>query len=357
MDNIFEHRTGPAELAAVTQYPAHRVPAWFTDAKLGFFIHLGIYSVPAWAYHRVGDAVTPPEQAYDLHEYAEWYANTVRIAGSPCQRYHEGKYGVGTTYEDLAPRFRPDPKNLRELVARLARAGGRYIIPTTKHHDGYCLWDTATTSFSGPKRGSGDVIDVIARAVRAEGARLGLYFSGALDWHVSEFGPIRSDEDLFNFRRNDAAFARYAAAQLEELVERYQPDVLWNDIEWPDAGKGPDDWGLAAVLGRYLAGNPDATINDRWGIPLHGYLTREYTKVTQSLPEPWESTRGINRSFGYNANDHPEDRMSPREAVELLVDVVTLGGNLLLNVGPRADGTLDAHQGAVVDALAEWMGV
>lgn len=357
MDNIFENRTGPAHLAATTVYPEHEVPAWFDDAKLGFFIHLGIYSIPAWAYRREPGQTTPPELAYDYHEYAEWYANTVRIPDSPCARWHEQTFGVGVSYEDLAARFSPSPAALSALVNKLVGAGGRYIVPTTKHHDGFCLWDTDTTPFSAAARGGGDVISTIADAVRATDARLGLYFSGALDWHVSHFGPIRSDEDLFGLRRNDEAFARYAAAQLNELIDRYHPDLLWNDIDWPDEGKGPQEWGLAAILGRYLETHPQATINDRWGIPLHGYLTREYTLVDEPLPEKWESTRGLNRSFGYNRHDNPSDRMSGPEVTWLLVDVVSHGGNLLLNVGPRADGTLDPYQDQVVGELGTWMAV
>lgn len=355
MDNTFEHRTGPADLAARTTYPVHEVPQWFTEAKLGFFIHLGIYSVPGWAYRRAAGRTTPPELAYDYHEYAEWYANTVRIPGSPCATWHEETFGVGTSYEDLAFRFAPSPENLANLVATLVAAGGRYIVPTTKHHDGFCLWDTATTPFSSVSRGGPDVISVVADATRAAGARLGLYFSGALDWHVSNFPPIRSDEDLFAFRRNDEAFARYAAGQLSELIDRFHPDLLWNDIDWPDAGKGPQEWGLSAILTRYLAEH-EATVNDRWGIPFHGYLTREYTQVDEPLPEMWESTRGLNRSFGYNRNDNPADRLSGAEAAWLLVDVASHGGNLLLNVGPRADGSLDPYQARVVAELGEWMG-
>ncbi|WHU57778.1 alpha-L-fucosidase [Trueperella pyogenes] len=357
MDNVFENRTGPAHLAATTVYPKHEVPGWFDAAKLGFFIHLGIYSVPAWAYRRQPGQVTPPELAYDYHEYAEWYANTVRIPGSPCARWHEETFGVGVSYEDLAARLTPSPAALGDLVDKLVAAGGKYIVPTTKHHDGFCLWDTATTPFSSVARGGGDVISAIADAVRATDARLGLYFSGALDWHVSHFAPIRSDDDLFSLRRNDEAFARYAAAQLSELIDRYHPDLLWNDIEWPDAGKGADEWGLAAILGRYLAAHPEATINDRWGIPFHGYLTREYTHVDEPLPEKWESTRGLNRSFGYNRHDDPADRLSGPDVTWLLVDVVSHGGNLLLNVGPRADGTLDPYQDQVVAELGEWMAV
>ncbi|WP_246099913.1 alpha-L-fucosidase [Tessaracoccus rhinocerotis] len=160
------------------------------------------------------------------------------------------------------------------LVVAPAR-GARYVFPTTKHHDGFCLWDTATTRFRTAHRGpKHDLIAEIHDAVRAAGARFGVYFSGALDWHVSDLPPIQSDRDLFTLRRNDAEFSRYSTAQLDELIERFQPEVLWNDIEWPDGGKGGEDYALAAVFREYLRQVPDGVVNDRWGVPAHGFLTR-----------------------------------------------------------------------------------
>ncbi|OKL53363.1 alpha-L-fucosidase [Bowdeniella nasicola] len=358
----FEDRTGPRELAACVSYPEAVIPDWYRDAKLGFFIHLGLYSVPAWAYRPVGPYSesepdpTPIELAYSHHRYAEWYGNTWRLPHSPCRRFHENTFGVGTHYEDFADSFTPRAEHLTALVDSLVAAGGRYIVPTTKHHDGYCLWDSATTGFTSVKRAAGlDVIDVIASATRAAGARLGLYFSGALDWHVSDFPAINSDTDLFAFRRNDPEFARYAAAQLSELIDRFSPDLLWNDIEWPDGGKGPDGFGLAGLLSDYYERFPEGVINDRWGIPHHGFLTREYSHVPEIMPNAWEATRGLGRSFGYNANEDPADRLSATDLIHLLLDVCAKGGNLLINVGPRADGSLDDYQAAVVASLGEWM--
>lgn len=356
----FENRTGPADLAARVTYPPAHVPNWYRDAKLGFFIHLGLYSVPAWAYRPGGpfdDAASAPTKtelwAYTHHRYAEWYANTYRLP-SPCRRYHEATF-PGRSYESFAADFRPTAVHLQRLVQQLVDAGGRYIVPTTKHHDGFCLWNTATTSFNSLARAGIDVVDAIVTATRAAGAQVGLYFSGALDWHVSDFRPITSDADVFALRRNDADFAAYSARQLRELIDRFAPALLWNDIDWPDSGKSDTPDSLATLLTDFYARQPDGVVNDRWGVPHRGFLTREYMDVPAPLTEPWEATRGLARSFGYNANESTADRLTAPAVAALLVDVVSKGGNLLLNVGPRADGTLDAYQSGVLANLGEWM--
>ena len=351
----FDQRIGPDLGTAAPTYPAPGAPDWWRDAKLGFFIHWGLYSLPAWAtVHPEGGV--PAEDAYAHHQYAEWYGNTVRITGSPTWQRHQRVYGTGTSYEDLADHWNVGRFDADALVARIVDAGARYVIPTTKHHDGFCLWDTATTGFNAVRRGPGrDLIGELHDATRRRDTRFGVYFSGALDWHTSDFGPIESDTDLFRFRRNDVAFARYAAAQVGELVDRFAPDVLWNDIEWPDGGKGAHDFGVAALLRRYLARVPDGVVNDRWGVPFHGFLTREYTRIDDIIAEPWEATRGLGFSFGYNQDESEEESLSGAELIRLLVDVVSKNGNLLINVGPRADGSIPGVQAAAMAHLGAWL--
>lgn len=352
----FEKRTGPDFGGNAPVYPTQGVPEWYRDAKLGFFVHWGLYSVPAWAVQH-GDGVNiPTEDAYAWHQYAEWYGNTVRIAGSPTWERHQQLFGPGTSYEDLADQWDASAFDADAFVGELVGAGARYIVPTTKHHEGFCLWDTATTGFNavarGPRR---DLISEFHDATRRAGAKFGVYYSGALDWHVSDFPPIESDTDLFRFRRNDAHFARYSAAQLEELVARFSPDVLWNDIEWPDGGKGHDEYAVAALLERYFDAVPDGVVNDRWGVPYHGFLTREYTDIPEIIPEPWESTRGLGYSFGFNQAEDERHSLSGAALIRLLVDVVAKNGNLLINVGPAADGSIPDLQRKAMRELGAWL--
>lgn len=351
----FENRIGPDFGADGPAYPRGQVPAWYRDAKLGFFIHWGLYSVPAWA-TRHGDRSVPVEDAYTHHQYAEWYGNTVRITGSPTWERHQEIYGTGTSYEDLADLWEAEAFDADSFVAELVNAGARYIIPTTKHHEGFCLWSTRTTDFNAVRRGPRrDLIAEIHDATRSAGARFGVYYSGALDWHVSDFPPIESDTDLFRYRRNDARFARYCAEQLEELIARFSPEVLWNDIEWPDGGKGREEYAVAALLHRYFDSVPDGVVNDRWGVPYHGFLTREYSYVADIQEQVWESTRGLGFSFGYNQAEDDRHSLSGAELIRMFVDVVSKNGNLLINVGPRADGSIPELQLAAMRELGAWL--
>ncbi|UGS27825.1 alpha-L-fucosidase [Microbacterium resistens] len=352
----FEKRTGPDFGAAAPQYPTQGVPEWYRDAKLGFFVHWGLYSVPAWAVQHGEGVNIPTEDAYAWHQYAEWYGNTVRIAGSPTWERHQSLYGPGTSYEDLADLWDASAFDADSFVGELVDAGARYVVPTTKHHEGFCLWGTETTGFNALRRGPRrDLIAEFHDATRRAGARFGVYYSGALDWHVSDFPPIESDTDLFRYRRNDAPFARYAAAQLEELVARFRPDVLWNDIEWPDGGKGSEDYAVAALLRRYFDAVPDGVVNDRWGVPYHGFLTREYTHVPDIVDEPWESTRGLGYSFGFNQAEDERHSLSGAALIRLLVDVVSKNGNLLINVGPDASGAIPELQRRAMRELGDWL--
>lgn len=351
----FDDRHGPADAAPATAYPDLSVPDWYRDAKLGIFVHWGLYSVPAWADVLDRSDVTP-ENAYARHQYAEWYGNTVRLDGSPTKARHEKLYGLGHSYEDFADDWQPAENSVEEIVGLAARAGARYLVPTTKHHDGFCLWDSATTPFSAAGRGPGrDLLEQFDAAVREAGMKLGLYYSGAHDWHVTDYPPLTSNDELFALRRNDPAFAAFAAAQLRELIDRFAPDILWNDIDWPDAGKydGPDS--LQQIFRDYLTAVPAGMVNDRWGVPVHGVLTREYQDITSAQPEPFESTRGLGLSFGYNADESAEHALDGTALIRLLVDVVSKNGNLLINVGPRADGSIPPLQSAALEQLGEWL--
>ncbi|PMC75989.1 alpha-L-fucosidase [Brachybacterium sp. UMB0905] len=351
----FDGRQGPADAAPASAYPDPVIPNWYRDAKLGIFVHWGLYSVPAWADVLDRRAVTA-ENAYARHQYAEWYANTVRIEGSPTRERHERIYGLGHSYEDFADEWHPADGAVAGIVDLARRAGAGYIVPTSKHHDGFCLWDSSTTPFTAARRGPGrDLLAEFRDAAAASGLRLGLYYSGALDWHVSDFPPLTSNEELFALRRNDSSFASFAAAQLRELIAGYSPAILWNDIEWPDAGKheGPDS--LPQLLHEHLAAVPDGLINDRWGSPVNGVLTREYDDITAVQEEVFESTRGLGLSFGYNADESSEHSLDGAGVIRLLADVVSKNGNLLLNVGPRADGSVPELQVAALEQLGAWM--
>ncbi|MDR1189072.1 MAG: alpha-L-fucosidase, partial [Bifidobacteriaceae bacterium] len=197
------------------------VPAWYRDAKLGVFLHWGVYSVPAWA-EPLGE-LCEAEHSFKHNPYAEWYANTIAIEGSPARLHHDAAFGPGVGYYDLLDRWRAERFDADELIRLVASCGARYFVPVSKHHDGVALWDapgakSVTTLTRGPER---DLLTELERATRRAGLRFGVYYSGGLDWRVADQGPIceeRGDGIQIVHRPNDDAYARYAYEQASDLV-------------------------------------------------------------------------------------------------------------------------------------------
>ena len=364
----------------------HPVPDWFDQAKLGIFIHWSVSSVPAFAPRTtLRDVLVGEGQA--ASPYAEWYWNSLKLPGSAVARHHREVHG-DRPYESFADDFRAGLEDWRpaEWAAAFRAAGARYVVLVTKHHDGFCLWP------SGVPRGDGrfsdwhtgrDVVGELAAAVRAEGLRFGVYYSGGLDW-TFEGRPIEGLLDLF-IRMPGGDYPAYADAQVRELVDRYAPDVLWNDISWPDGKQA-----LWRLVADYYAKMPEGVINDRWihrtplVAPLRfgplrkavdgllrrrfakqegmasppaptvwDYRTPEYATFDDVQADKWECVRGIDKSFGYNRNSRPEDFLSHEELLHSFVDIVTKNGNLLLNVAPRGE---DARIPDVQLDRLRWLG-
>jgi alpha-L-fucosidase len=333
------------------------VPTWFTEAKFGIFVHWGAYSVPAWA-EPTGELGTVDGPTWFRHNpYAEWYGNTIRLQDSPAQAHHREVYG-GAPYDDFLDAWQAEAFDPEDLVALFARAGARYVVPTSKHHDGIALWDapgTATRNAMrrGPRR---DLVAAFERATRAAGLRFGVYYSGGLDWGVTDLPPHDTFESVLRDRPRDRAYAAYAYLHVRDLIERYAPDVLWNDIEWPDAGKHELSLGLAELFSFYYSRVPAGVVNDRWGATHWDFRTSEYQAMTEhEAGGTWEHTRGIGLSFGYNQLEDERVCLDGLGIVRLLIDTVSRGGNLLLDVGLDAAGRLPRLQRQALDAVAEWM--
>lgn len=335
-------------------------PKWYLDAKFGIFIHWGAYSVPAWA-EPIGELGTIEGERWFAHNpYAEWYFNTIRIDGSPAQQHHQKVYG-GAPYDDFLDSWKAESFDAKAWAKLFAAVGAKYVIPVTKHHDGIALWDapgtgTRNTVHRGPKR---DLIGEIAEAVRAEGLKFGTYYSGGLDWSVTNLPPHTVFEKTGGDRPNDAAYSMYAYEHCMDLIRRYKPDILWDDINWPDFSKqaGPEiDYTLAALFKNYYEAVPEGLVNDRYGVPHHDYITSEYQmNVQHESAGLFENNRGIGYSFGYNQVETEEHYMSVEQLTSHLTDVVSRGGNFLLNVGPMASGELPKIQLEILSGLADWM--
>lgn len=331
----------------------HKVPKWYDDAKFGIFIHWGIYSVPGWA-PTTGELGEVPEEVWFVQNpYAEWYLNSLRIKESPTWKHHVETYGKDFDYYSFLNMWNIDRWDPEEWAELFKKAGAKYVIPTTKHHEGFCLWPSEYTDFCVTKRGPNrDIIGELEKAVRNVGLKFGVYYSGALDWRFTK-EPIRRSKDLKTIRPHTYYYADYAYNQFMELIDKYNPDILWNDIGWPDKGK--ED--LKYLFSYFYNKNPDGLVNDRWEVLHWDFMTAEYKQnyPGEISPHKWEFCRGLGFSFGYNQNEGPEHVLSIEKLVYTLIDVVSRNGNFLLNVGPKADGTIPELQRERLLQLGKWL--
>jgi len=324
----------------------HQPPAWFGDAKFGIFIHWGVYSVPSFC---------------DTSTYSEWYQRWLDTNSHDglVRDFHERVYGADFEYREFADQFRAELWQPEEWARIFKRAGARYIVITSKHHDGFCLWPSEVASKvrgyawnsveTGPKR---DLLGDLAKAVRAEGIRFGLYYS-FMEWHnpiYDESVPDYVDQVMF--------------PQVKELIARYQPDVFWPDGEW----NHPDTtWRSPELLQWLYANVPNGehfVVNDRWGRGLRGrsgdFYTTEYGDGggggdSYSGRRAFEECRGIGHSFAFNRIEDYDIYLTRTEAVRTLIDMVSRGGNLLLDIGPAADGTIPLIMVDRLYAIGDWL--
>jgi alpha-L-fucosidase len=331
----------------------HPLPVWFDEAKLGIFIHWGLYSVPGWA------PVSHPEHDFANQDYirdnpyAEWYYNSMRIEGSPTQKYHAEKYGANYNYYQFATAFnREIQKWDADAWAKLIKdTGAKYVVLTSKHHDGFSLWPSTTPNPSLPadrQHASRDLVADLTKAVRKQGLRMGLYYSGGYDWTFVP-GPIRVAADYQKVKPQSEAYGKYADAHVRELIIRYKPSLLWNDIDYPKSGHALE------LMAEYYAAVPDGVVDDRFGVDHSDFTTPEYQTLGKINPKKWEECRGLGRSFGYNRAEGEAETIPPADLIHLLIDIVSKNGNLLLDIGPEADGTIPAVQLERLKILGQWL--
>lgn len=317
---------------------------WWRDARFGMFIHWGLYAIPAGTWKD------------KVHEtgYSEWIM-------------YEEKIPVAE-YSKLAGQFNPVNFDAAEWADVAKKAGMKYVVLTAKHHDGFSMYDSKHTDYdivdATPfKR---DVTRELADAFRAAGMRFGCYYSVDRDWHRPQGPGNRYNQtntwDYPDSKREDfdRYFAEFAQPQVEELITRYPVDLLWFDgIEMKN------DAQVDSLYQMIREKRPDCIINSRIrGVkppipippPNADYISSGDNEITDRyLGFEWENPASMNTSFGYNANDH--NWVEPSEIIRRLVDIVSKGGNYLLNVGPTADGRIPQ---ASIDHLLEvgaWMNI
>lgn len=370
--------SGPYE-ASVESLSAHEVPDWFLDAKFGIFIHWGPYSIPAFAPHArpMDELVASGEQAMFANApYSEWYLNTMLFEDGETAKFHAETYGADYPYERFGEAFNAalddwDPVSWAKLFKR---SGAGYVVLVTKHHDGFTLWPSDVKNPNRKNwRASRDIVGELADAVRAEGLKFGVYYSGGIDW-TFRHERIEGMASFLTAIPGDAeGYTAYADAQYEELIDWYKPDYLWNDIAYPKSQSSFE------VLAKYYNTVPEGLTNDRWTAPdrppgegafdrpegLTGMLppvppvwdvrTPEYGTVDRLLPFVWESTRGMGHSFAYNHTEADEDHLTRDGIVDMLARSACFNGNVLLNVGPRGDTIIPPIQAKRLEEVGEWL--
>lgn len=328
----------------MSSYVTRKTPgdtSWFIHDRFGMFIHFGLYSLPA------------------RHE---WIKSYEKIPEEKYQKYFE--------------HFNPDLYDPKDWARQAREAGMKYVVLTTKHHEGFCLFDTKYTDYNVMNTPYGkDIVREYVDAFRAEGIHVGFYYS-LIDWHHPDFTidrihPRRDDENAeeLNKGKDMKKYAKYMRDQVTELLTNYgKIDVLWFDFSYPDdpkldkpwmKGKGKDDWEAEKLLKTARALQPHIIIDNRTQIEQDIWTPEQYQpmewirhKETGELLT-WEACQTFSGSWGYHRDE--QTWKSPEMLIDMLINTVCIGGNLLMNVGPTSRGYFDYRAEKALKVYADWM--
>ena len=334
---------------------ARPTPQWWRDAKFGIFIHWGVYSVPAYA--------PVDRESLDMcYCYAEHYQHRL-LQKIPAFLEFNAKFNADRPYADFVPEFKAEHFDASKWAELFRRSGARYAVLTSKHHDGFALWPTKAggrfnAMDAGPRR---DICREFMDGMHAGGLKAGFYYS------LIEYGNARWE----NPETRDGFVRDVNLVQLRELANDYAADIIWTDGEWMGSDELFRSREYLAWLYNESTNRASVVVNDRWGKGCRGkhggHYTTEYgfevgeigdgEKGKASFTHPWEECRGLGLSFGYNRFERAEDYLSAAETVELLVRVVSGGGNLLLNIGPDRHGLIPPIMEERLLQLGAWLKV
>ncbi|MCH5596789.1 alpha-L-fucosidase [Niabella ginsengisoli] len=322
---------------------ARPIPKWFTDAKFGIFIHWGLYSVPAWATNSNADGFGS--------NYSEWYWERLNNKKLKIHKefvdFHNKNFGPQFHYQDFASMFKAELFDPEKWAKIFKDAGAKYVVLTSKHHDGFALWPSRESwnwnaADAGPHR---DLAGDLSEAVKKTGLHMGFYYS-LYEW----YNPLYK-QDVKKY------VDEHMLPQMRDLVTRYKPDIIWPDGEWDQSDTTWRSREFLTWLYNESAVKNTVVTNDRWGGGRNhgGFNTTEYGSGNASLARPWEECRGIGESFGYNRNENLEQYQTSKQLIHMLIDIVSRGGNLLLNIGPAADGTIPVIMQQRLKDMGDWL--
>ena len=323
-------------------------PQWWQDAKFGIFIHWGLYSVPAYA---------PMDQVNEIYQkYSEHYWARLISGNQLFKDFHSKHYGDNFSYTDFAPLFKAEYFNPDEWADLFKKAGAKYVVLTSKHHDGFCLWKSKysprwNSVEIGPHR---DLLGELSESVRRQELHMGYYYS-LLEWEH----PLYTKSTINKWTEN------HMIPQLKELVNNYRPEIIFSDGEWDyDSQVWKSEEFLAWLYNDSPVKNT-VVVNDRWGKETRSkngdYYTTEYDLVHDkkgigdNANYPWEESRGIGTSYGYNRFETTEHYLTSKQLIDILIDKVSTGGNFLLNIGPDANGLIPVVMQERLLDIGEWL--
>lgn len=338
----------------------HKQPSWFTSDKVGISMHWGVYAVPGWS---------PVNDTPGGTSYSEWY--WMHMKDPQIAEYHKKQFGE-KTYDELINLFKTENFNADEWIRNLKENGVKYFFITSKHHDGFCLWNTKYTDRNsakmGPKR---DLLEELGKACRKYGLKYGFYYS-LYEW----FNPLYlRDHDPKNKEKYDKMISdgvytgliehknyvdNFMIPQLVELTEKFNPDFLYFDGEWDE----PESfWKMRQFVAWYYnraaARGQEVMVNDRWGRGLRGkvgdlvHVEYQYGAELRGGTKLWAEWRGFGYSFGYNRNE--KHYLTPEEAIRTVANCASGNGNVEFNIGPTADGHIPAPDFALLNAVGTWL--
>ena len=352
----------------------HEAPEWFEDFKFGMFIDWGLWSVGGWAVKREKGAMYP-----DWYEYRLDY-------DSIAEQYHDMNWGKDFERDDLIPFFKASNYQPDKLIDIAVEAGMKYVVPFCKHHSGFCLWPSSYTHRDAGDRLGKDLVKPLVDNCRTKGLKFGVYFSTD-EWEYPVFDKqgnivqrkwagkyVPYEPRLETWASGKIAvkdFAKhYIIPQAVEFIDNYDPDILWFDGEWDTPVELLGSYEIAAYFYNQAEGRKEVAVNDRYGLETGKYLrsyrgdiyTSEYgtTDGAGSLTgshHVWEEDRGISQSFGFNWQDTDENVISSKNFVDMFVDIVSKGGNLLLIVNLDAQGALPEVQEKRLKDIGKWLKV
>lgn len=321
-------------------YEVRKTPGnteWFVHDRFGMFIHWGLYALPA------------------RHE---WIKNLEKITEEKYQKYFEY--------------FDPDMYDPREWARAAKKAGMKYAVLTTKHHEGFCLFDSAYTDYKATNTKAGrDLVREYVDAFREEGLKVGFYYS-LIDWHYPDFPidplhPRRDDDNIdeLNKGRDIRRYAEYMRNQVTELLTNYgKIDILWFDFSYSNSeyrgmkGKGKLDWEAEELIATARRLQPEIIIDNRTEIEQDLWTPEQYQPTDWIRDDDgnrvvWEACQTFSGSWGYHRDE--STWKTPEMLIRMLVNTVSCGGNLLMNVGPTARGYFDDRAVNALDAIGSWM--